>query len=145
MKKLLVGSLTGAILLGAAVLPAFAESTSTASSTPRTVNTACVQTAVLKRESAVASAFDAFSTAVKSALTARSSALNTAWGKTDRKEIRTEVNAAWKTYRASLKSAKQTHNKAVRAAWSGFKTDAKTCGPNAASEESAGQGSELSL
>jgi hypothetical protein len=145
-KKLIFGFAAAAIFMSAAAAFA-ADGTSSATSTkPQSaVNIACVQSAVGKREAAVAAAFDAYSAAEKSALSARSSALSAAWGKTNLKDVRIAVKSSWKAYNDAQKAARKTLRQATQGAWKQFNTDRKSCGKGAGDEEIGGQGADINL
>ncbi len=91
------------------------------------IDTACVQTAVAKRETALWTAVDAHYASMKTAMTTRAAALNSAWGQTDGKTREAEIKAAHTAFRTSAKTASTTLRTARNAAWKTFKTDAKTC------------------
>jgi hypothetical protein len=90
-----------------------------------TINLTCMQTAVQERETAVASAFDAFATDMKAAYADRKAALNTAWGMTDAKERNTAIKAAWKEFRKDRVEARKDLGTAKKNAWREFRTTAK--------------------
>jgi len=127
-----------AVSLFATALPVFAQTTSSTpapSSTPipshspmpKPIDLACMQTAIGKRDGAIISALDAYYNAAKSALTTRQSALQAAWGMTDKKTRTSAQRKAWSDYRASIKTARKTFQNARTSAWKGFATDAKAC------------------
>ncbi len=126
LQKIVLSSLLGMMV----AVPAFAETSNNTSTVPinQTINTACVQSAVQKRETALQSAAQTYASAIQSAMSARSSALQAAWGNTDRKVRRTAISDALKAFRAAKRSATQTMQKADRDAWKQFATDRKTCG-----------------
>ena len=110
--------------------PAFAATAMPVASTPAQLAIyTCVGTAVTTRETAVASAFTAFSSTETTALATRQSALQVAWGMSTAKTIRTAVMAAWKTYRTAHRAASKMHNAAVKASWQQFAKDRKACKP----------------
>lgn len=90
------------------------------------VNVSCMQTAVGAREDALIDAFDAFNEDVSSALTARKTALNTAWGITDKAERQTAIKKAWTDWKSAKKSAHTELKNERKEAWATFKTTAKT-------------------
>ncbi len=145
MTKLLGTSVITSFLALAVTLPVIAQTanTSTATSTAgrgSDVNLVCVQNAVSKRDTAVGSAFDAYYTAEKAALTSRTSALSSAWTITDRKARRTAIRTAWKNFQTASKSVQKTFRTAKKTAWDTFTTDRKVCGKGAASEDPTGRG-----
>ena len=131
MKKILLAS--GATFALAAMLaaPVFAENTqaenTTAKPTPNTDAIACVRTAITKRETSIQNAFSAYTTAQNTALTTRSSALSAAYAVADAKTIRKSLKDAWTTYRKTHSAITKSHNESVKAAWSLFSKDVKTC------------------
>ncbi len=105
MNKTFGISLVASLLSLAIALPVIGQTTNTTTPTATSthsmageVNLVCMQNAVLKRETAIASALDAYYNAEKAALTARTSALNSAWGIADRKARRAALKSAWKTF-----------------------------------------------
>ena len=70
---------------------------------------ACIQTAVVKREGGILTAITAFSNSMIAAFTTRSTAISAAYasGKAS-KDIRTDVKAAFTTWRATMKTARDT-------------------------------------
>ena len=142
-----------AVSLFATALPVFAQITTPTpvpTSTPAPshspmpkVNTACMQTAVGKRDGAIISGLDAYYNAAKSALTSRQTALQGAWGITDKKAHTEAQRKAWSDYRASIKAARKTFQSARTSAWKQFSTDAKAC--HGATEEFGSQGTDEQL
>lgn len=96
---------------------------------PKTVNIACIQAAIEKRDTAVISAYDTLHTSIVAALNARKEALKNAWTKIDRLERRTALKNAWAAYHASRRAAQQTWRTSRRSAWQTFRTEARACGP----------------
>jgi hypothetical protein len=88
---------------------------------------ACVKTAVGVREGAVGSAFTTFSSSVSSALSARASALATAWGYASTTERGPAIRTAWKTYSESIRMARQTLRETKKTVWGTFKDSVKAC------------------
>lgn len=101
---------------------------STHTTTRKTLDVACIQTAVGKREDAILAAFDKRSTAVHTALVQRKTDLAAAWAMTNRTDRNKAVRMAWKTYQTSWKSAQMTFRTERQAAWKTFNTDRKACG-----------------
>ncbi len=91
------------------------------------IDLACAQTAVAKREAALATAVDAYYTSMKSAMTTRAAALSAAWGQTDASARETAIRAAHTAFRTSAKTATATVRTARKEAWKTFKADAKAC------------------
>ncbi len=90
------------------------------------VNLTCMQTAVDVREDAIIDAFTTFNDDVSEALTARKTALHTAWGLTERTARNTAIKSAWATWKTMHKSALKDLKEDRKAAWDTFKTTAKT-------------------
>ena len=88
---------------------------------------ACVQTAVDTRDTAIITAFDAYSASVKTALETRKTALKAAWALTTSKERKDAIKKAWKEYTSTTKTAKNTLKTSRKAAWTKFKEDFKAC------------------
>lgn len=161
MKKLVSMSVAGALAFALAV-PAFAEesgemqssSSSVSSMEGRmmmkkdkkemkggaTVDSACMQTAVDKRDTAIMAAVDAYAVSVKTALTTRKDALKAAWALTDKAQRETASKAAWTAFSGTWKKASQSTKAARKAAWATFKTDAKACGQTGA--EASGESTD---
>ena len=109
-----------------------------------TLDIACVQTAVDKREDALDSAIGTFNGSILSAYQGRKTALHDAWSKTEAKERRTAVKAAWEAFKKAKKSAAQDWKKSQKSAWQTFSKDGKACkgGGDAVTVEAAGQASD---
>lgn len=151
--KLRYYATVGMMLTSLVAAPALAEDTAntTATTTPpvrKTLDLACMQSAVEKRDNAIIAAFDAYSASVKTALTTRRDALKAAWGLTDRIQRRDAINAAWKAHRKARNDAFRTLRDARRAAWKQFRADAKTCkatGTSGTATEFSGEGVDATL
>ncbi|MEK7588959.1 MAG: hypothetical protein AAB438_04055 [Patescibacteria group bacterium] len=131
MKKLLP-LLAIAVLFSTSFAFAQDGTSNTGTTTPVATTTSvnnmqCIQTAVATREAAVIAAWTTFSSATSTALSARATALNTAWGMTDAKARRTARNTAWSTYKTDAKKAGYDLKMAKRTAWEAFKTASKGC------------------
>ncbi len=106
-----------------------------ASSTP--ANLSCVQEAVGDRETSILASYEKHFTAMKTALTDRKTALNTAWGKTDAKERRTAIKTAWKEFRTDKMASHKLLIKERKAAWKTYRDTMKTeCKEKVPAEES---------
>ena len=125
--------------------PAFAETNEGATSTMRTVNVACMQAAIEKRDSAIISAHNAANTSITTALSARKDALKAAWGQTDRKTRRSALHDAWKAWMTTSKQARTTFKTARDGAWTTFASDRKTCGTGAMNDDSTNRGADAHL
>lgn len=112
-------------------------------SSAATLDTACMQAAVDKRETAIIAGVDAYSSAVKSALSVRKDALKAAWAITEKAQREAALKAAWFAFRDAGKKTSGAMKDAKNAAWKTFKTDAKACRQSDADSE--GQGTDMSL
>ncbi len=139
-----------ALLFGFAfALPAFANEDSTSSTTTtssmhkvkkmktasstgemrkgqKNVDATCMQTAVDTRESALITAIGTFNDSIESGLTARKSALNTAWGLTVVSDRAIALGNTWKAWKTAQQSALKTFKDARKSAWEAFKGTVKT-------------------
>lgn len=146
-----IAATTASLLFAATVLPAFADTTggnSAIATTPanhRTVDLACMQTAVEKRDNAIISAVDAYASAVKTALQTRRDALKAAWGIADKKQRRLALRAAWDAFRGTWKNVAKDLRSAKRDAWMQFNKDQRSCSGNAGDEPAGGQGVDAQL
>ncbi len=131
MKKF-VALAAGVIVAASMTIPAFAEegasmSVGASMKAKKTVDIACMQSAVDKREDAIIAAWSAFNTSMTSAHTMRKTALHDAWGMSDPAARRSAIKSAWENFRKSKKSAVQAWKAARKNAWKTFKSDAKKC------------------
>ncbi len=110
---------------------------------------ACAKTAVLKRESAVGSAWATYSEAISDAGNDRYTGLEVAWSSSVPSEIKRQVNAVWTAFRTVVRSAKKTFNEAKKSAWKTFKSEIKICrgasGSDAIKSDSTGESVDNSL
>ncbi len=136
MKKTILGLVSG-MLVFAFALPALAANTFSAA------DLACVQTAVDARETTIGTAFNTYSTAMASALSARKAALHTAWGMTDNTARRTARNAAWSTFKTASKAAHRALKASRHSAWATFRTASAAC--HVPAVEAQGQDTEGNL
>lgn len=105
--------------------------------TTTTVNLSCVQDAVADRETSILASYEKHFTAMKTALTDRKTALNTAWGKTDAKERRTAIKNVWKEFRTDKAASHKLLIKERKAAWKTYRDTMKTeCKEKVPAEES---------
>ncbi len=150
MKAKLISVLGVAAIL-ATTLPVLAQTTSTgsghgdATSTPPRFDAVCMQTAVDKRDSAIISAWDVYSAAVKSALSARKDALKSAWGITDAKERRAAIKKAWADFSSAVRQARKDFNSARKSAWKTFMADRRACGTGAVREDNSSERNDAAL
>ncbi len=135
VKKLITFMIFGMLLVGSA---AFAQSTSTATSTPGSTsstnqvhkeNSACVQAAVAKRNTAISTAQDVFKKALSDARSLRNSALKSLGQSTstDKTANRTARRAAQKTYQDAVKAAQKAFRDAGKAAQDKYKIERRAC------------------
>jgi cation transport regulator ChaB len=61
------------------------------------------------------------------AFTARTMAFTDALFQPTKQDIKTALNAAWKTYKNAMTTAKKAKKGTVQGAWSTFRTDVKAC------------------
>src|SRR3989337_3275850 len=94
-------ALSLAFLMGAAIPGVFADEDSSGTDQPEVnsaVDLVCVQTAVDKREDAVAAGFTVYSGSIVAAQSHRKADLHAAWAITDAQERKHSIKAAWKTF-----------------------------------------------
>lgn len=108
--------------------------------TKGTLDAACMQTAVEKRDNAIMAGVDAYALSVKTALTTRRDALKAAWALTDATQRSAANKAAWTAFQGTWKKASQSVKASRKAAWAAFKTDAKACGQTGA--EASGESTD---
>jgi hypothetical protein len=122
-----VGAVMTSLIMGMiAFVPFSAHAETDGMKTKKTVNLTCMQTAVGVREDALADAFEGFNEDVMAALTARKTALNTAWGMTDKVERAKAIKAGWTAWKTAKKAAHTDLKTDRKKAWDTFKTTAKT-------------------
>lgn len=140
MKHIVAFLLMAGFLLGSPVLATEGtegtdDSSSSSSEVVRaTVDLACVQLAIDKREGYILLNFDEYHTAARNALLARTTALKTAWANTDRTTRRAEIKIAWKNYQTALRTARKTFKTAQNTIWKDYKIDYKTCKASASDD-----------
>lgn len=105
---------------------------------PKTVDLACMQNSVDKRDTAIISSWDKFTSVVKSALETRKAALKSAWSNSDAKARREVIKKSWSDYRNTIRTARKTFNSERKAVWNKFNVERKNCGglPEDATTES---------
>ena len=127
MYKISTAAVGLAVLLSA--VPAFAMTgTSTMMHAGKSVDIACVQTAVDMREGAIGTAYGTYTTAMSTALSTRKSALHDAWGMSDATARKAARKAAWTAFSTASHDATKALKSARSSAWSTFETAAKACG-----------------
>lgn len=119
------------------------NATSTATSTPSTLNLSCVQTAVTTRETSVINAYEVMSTSIKTALVTRQSELTAAWGITDNQARRTARKAAWDKFNKASREARKIYKASIKTTWRTFHSSSKACRVNTQGVES--ESADLSL
>jgi len=124
MKKISFFLLTAFIASSVFILPTYAEE---ATSSLTSEELTCIQDAITTRDSVLLTAYDTFTTAVKSALSARTETLKSAWTKSSISEIQAALIDAWKAYRRSIVSARIDLRRAKVATWQAFHTEKSTC------------------
>ncbi len=156
MKKYIASSIATMIAMSIA-MPAFAQDGSTPPPPPASssesgkkmkkpapvIDTACMVSAVDKRDTAIIGAVDAFSTAVKTALETRRDALKAAWAISDKTQRNAALKAAWAGFQGTWKTASQALRTQKKDAWSAFNADAKQCKQPGA--EGGGQKMDVSI
>lgn len=145
MKKFAIILSGISVLTSAVASPVFADNATSAVTGKPKLDIACMQMAIATRETAIASAFTAYSSAVSSAFSARASAQASAWLKTNAKERARAIKTAWKVYRSAISSARSAWSKGRQAAWTAFYGARKSCGPSAAAEDSTTHSVDSSL
>ena len=89
------------------------------------VDPSCMQTAVNVRESSLITAFTTYQTSTLKGLEARKTALNTAWGLTDKTARVQALTDARKAWRENQVKGMRTLQSDRKSAWEKFKTTAK--------------------
>jgi len=123
MKKILL-VLFSAILLAAGTLVFAVDQATT--TTPK-IDSACMKSAIDKRDTALISAFDTYQVSIKAALSTRQSALKAAWDITDKQARNKALKAAWQNYKTAVQAAKKVFKNAKQASWQQFSKDRKDC------------------
>lgn len=94
---------------------------------PKKADLTCMRTAVGKREDAIVAAKEKSFASLDAAFKTRKDALKSAWDKTDAKERRSAINAAWKAFKESHKAARAQLRTDDKSAWTTFKSESKKC------------------
>lgn len=150
VKKLISASLALSFMAMLAAPVAMAENENKGrfwnltSTSPTAEQITCIKNAIDKRDTAIITGVDAYSTAVKNALSARKDALKAAWDKPDKKERQAALKAAWKTYKDTVKNARKDLKTARQSAWKTFGTERKVCKVSE-SEQGGGEGADSGL
>ena len=141
--KVIHGLVVMSLLVSA--IPALAQTPPPPAGESSTVDLACVQTAIAKRDNAIIAVVDTFHDVAKAALQARRDALVAAWGITDRTARRAAIRIAWGNYKTAVRAARKALNEARRSAWKQYSTERRVCGRGAAGDDSAGAGVDAQL
>ena len=132
MTRRFVRAAIAATIVLSSIAPAFADSMGT-----KTVDTACMKTAVQTREQAVQAAFETFHTSVAAAYDKRETDLVAAWGMTDAAARKKAIKDAWSAFKKSSQGARKSFKETRNNAWKTFKNSAKTCHGSTADETGA--------
>lgn len=111
----------------------------------KTVDAACMQAAVEKRDNAVMAGVDAYAAAAKSALAARRDALKAAWGLADAVQRKAALRAAEAAFKGTWRKAANALRSSKKAAWKQFYADRRACSGTAASEDTMTESIDASL
>lgn len=143
MKKILITT-ASIVLAGAVALTAFAQATTTPTSTANVAaKITCVGGAVNTREQAIDAAITTQTQSVNSAYTARASALQQAYSLATLKEVRAGVKTAWSTFNTAIKAAKKTWNTSKNTTWSQYRKTAVACKAPANTGDGVNSSSEV--
>ena len=143
MKKILITT-ASIVLAGAVALTAFAQATTTPTSTANIVaKITCVGGAVNTREQAIDAAMTTHTNAVNAAYSARATALQQAYSFTTLKEVRAGVKTAWSTFNTAIKAAKKDWNTSKNSAWSQYRKTAVACKAPANTGDGVNSSSEV--
>lgn len=124
-KNVVVGSIVSSLILASfAFMPLAADAAGTEANT--TTGLACMKTAVETRENALASAFDAYTDDITQGLSERKADLLKMWALTDKAGRATELKQVWTNWKKVRKDAHTELKTKKKAAWTTFKTTAKT-------------------
>ena len=120
------------------------NSTAAGQGVHKTLNVACIQAAVGKRDDAVIIAFDAYHAAIRAALVTRRDTWKANWAITDKKQRQAAIATGWKAYRTAVSAARKALRTARAAAWKQYRADWRTCGASAGPEHN-GEGTDALL
>ncbi len=112
-----------------AMVPFSAEAAiATTTKDKKALNLTCMQTAIDTREAALISAFGDFKTSMDEALSDRKTALHDAWGISVRADRNKAIKTAWSDWRSDKKEAYAELKSDRKTAWATFSKTAKsTC------------------
>jgi hypothetical protein len=121
---LMISVIAGSILLFP--LYSHADNEAATSSKNHRVNLTCMQTAVDTRETKITNTFKTFQEDTLAALAMRKTALNKAWGESDKVERGKMVKSAWADWKTAQKKSHTALKVGRKSAWENFKTTVKT-------------------
>jgi hypothetical protein len=90
-------------------------------------NTTCVRSAIATREASVRSSYATMMNGMLAALDTRATALANAWMLEDKTARRSARDTAWKTWKNTSKTTRETYRNARDTAWKTFHTSIKAC------------------
>ncbi|MEM0465631.1 MAG: hypothetical protein QXW97_02935 [Candidatus Pacearchaeota archaeon] len=90
-------------------------------------NPACMQNAVMKRETAIGLILQNFVSEMSLSFQKRSQALIAAYGIQDAKQRREAIKDAWKTYKEEYKTLSKIMREERKQVWNEFKSDRAAC------------------
>lgn len=138
------------LFLSAAVLGQTNPITNIITTTPpirpsSNVDPVCMQNAIEKRDNAIITAFDKFSTTAKSALEIRKTELKNAWNLTNIQERRKAIREAWQKYRTTLRAARKEFRTVRINAWREYYKDRRGCSGTPLSDAYFNEGVDIEL
>ena len=139
MKKIIGLIIASVALAPLLMMRVSAQSGTSTPSTAQDTKT-CVAIAVERRETAVSAAVDQFAAGFKSALAQRKNALIAALDVKNKKDRKTKIKNAMRSFREEKKAARKTFDDARKKAWEAFRADLKTC--NVPHEDFGGVGED---
>ncbi len=98
-----------------------------AKASARSVDVACVKSALDKRDTAIETSVDAYHVAVSAALKIRKEAFKAAWDNLVVTDRNAAMRAATAAYQMSVKDARTAMKTSHRTIWDQYKTDMKAC------------------
>lgn len=130
------------LFLSLIAVPALAQTTNAVSATATKI--ACVGAAVATREAALDAAVATHLSSEQNAYTVRATELAGAYSNATAKTLQVGVKTSWADFNKSVKTAATVWRTSRNAAWSAFRTAAKSCKATSAITDSAHSGSEIS-
>ena len=119
MKKFTLGAIALIALAFVVAIPRGMASAAT--------DVACIQNAVSVRESSIMNAVTTAQSVHTQALNTRASALQSAWGITDKTARKEAVKSAWSTYKTTMETNHQTRKSAHQTIKETFKQSKQAC------------------